>query len=1437
MNILILDDNELGSRYIRDKVEARRSGVTHVHLATRAEKAYALAEQAVARGEPFDALIIDFRLGPGDDGLTVMRRLQEISPDSETILFTGGSDAEIGIEALRSGAIDYFDQGSLNVDELLQRLDWIDGLQRLDRATQEAINAPDTNGLLITIAENALRFGFKRARLWRVIFDGNGKPTGFRGVRQIGNEGLDDFSGVEMPVSEAIHARILLERTSSVLGPKEGPEDSYLARTHPEYQIPVGTLYGLSLRWGGQSRAILMLDHGPTPDYVQPSFQPRLLHRFVTSASAALARAESAEEAHGFREFAGRIENSMAGGQTLEASLELVYGEVCSRIPDVKERCVFKIAVKDLRANTADYVYFRHLGQKQPTYRRNLKDRRAVATLLRTNVTSSIMLNGPEENAAFRQKHQVDQGMPHLGFVFAPMVVGGTVTGALILESSEESAFRFLPWHRDTLARIAREAGASIEAGRLYKQAQTDSQRKATLLQARVYVDLWTRLGRESQEIWQMVLTAITMEKGIGLNRALLFARDDGGGFGLLAGVGERNEREALGKWPSIPPFELRAWVEARAIADKTLILTELSAWEQTSLDAVNSQLEGSLLDQLRPGWNRLTKLDAQSLLPSGLRANSTFDDCAVCLIKIAEQLEVVLYVDNVGHHSPLIDDSLEDAMGLAVFTAQELQARQKKDTARRLLSLSNRDFPHETFLANLDEIAEAAVRFGGADLAIVYPVFPEGIPIPKDLADHAVVFGHKRDETLSRKKHEGGLTDTTLDREQIIMTSLAGSNVVLDNGQILQEHGLVRDEKLQAVISTAIAGEFSGEQFGVLILGYRRPIGNNEEHSQLAKSLARIAGRAIRAKWNHLKVRSELDDLKKVSRAEVGAHRQIMETSVSADARPEHVAAVAAERLRRLIEEGGAPPLTECRVYLRDWAAASNIDPAREIRVGFGDSEGDTNQQYKNSPTLGVIGRAMRTRGAEYVPNVATDPDYLRANLQTRSELAVPLLIREGATVRIIGCINVESSSDDALGGEHLQLVERFAPVVALAIDTAQRRERRSRLLEATQAIAESTDLHRVAQMIASRTLLIAEGASIVDVLYSDRVGFEVTRDRRAGFSPEGALAPTTLGVIARNLALANDQPRFLESLEIPLSDTGDEVQIQALAFLPLAAASADDPTRQPRGRARGIFVYYLQPHVFTEDEKLCLKELANSASAGLNQTNLTDELATETFVYTYTTLVFELAHSLGNHLPLAKLNAERLVENPQSTERLKWASDLRRQLEEIEQSLPASLGMANLDAHRFTHKEVHELVEDVIAKTRRKSDVEFDCASSERPFSAIVDPSQLRRALQHLVRNAAQERLGTKRISIQIVDSTNQDYSARILIEDDGVGFTDEQAQYVLRRPIVTASEDGRRHVGLGLLFAERHAKAMGARLQYLGKSSLGGAAFAIDLRQSET
>jgi phosphoserine phosphatase RsbU/P len=82
-----------------------------------------------------------------------------------------------------------------------------------------------------------------------------------------------------------------------------------------------------------------------------------------------------------------------------------------------------------------------------------------------------------------------------------------------------------------------------------------------------------------------------------------------------------------------------------------------------------------------------------------------------------------------------------------------------------------------------------------------------------------------------------------------------------------------------------------------------------------------------------------------------------------------------------------------------------------------------------------GLVGYAALHKEAVLVPDVSVDPRYLKVVDDVRSELVIPLLVKD----RCIGVFDLESPELDAFNREHVEILTLLASQAAVAIENAR--------------------------------------------------------------------------------------------------------------------------------------------------------------------------------------------------------------------------------------------------------------------------------------------------------------------------------------------------------------------------------------------------------------
>jgi len=108
-SILIIDDEKSMCEFL--SIMLKREGY-RVQYATDPQEGIRLAQKDI-----FDLAIIDIRM-PGMDGLSVLKEIRKISPETATIMITAYASTRTAVQAIKEGAYDYLTKPFKNNDEI-----------------------------------------------------------------------------------------------------------------------------------------------------------------------------------------------------------------------------------------------------------------------------------------------------------------------------------------------------------------------------------------------------------------------------------------------------------------------------------------------------------------------------------------------------------------------------------------------------------------------------------------------------------------------------------------------------------------------------------------------------------------------------------------------------------------------------------------------------------------------------------------------------------------------------------------------------------------------------------------------------------------------------------------------------------------------------------------------------------------------------------------------------------------------------------------------------------------------------------------------------------------------------------------------------------------------------------------------------------------------
>ncbi len=182
---------------------------------------------------------------------------------------------------------------------------------------------------------------------------------------------------------------------------------------------------------------------------------------------------------------------------------------------------------------------------------------------------------------------------------------------------------------------------------------------------------------------------------------------------------------------------------------------------------------------------------------------------------------------------------------------------------------------------------------------------------------------------------------------------------------------------------------------------------------------------------------------------------------------------------------------LVRAVVHYRIFAILLINDRTNELWMRFQIGHAPEVERARIKLGRGVVGQAASTCRAVLIDDVTHAPNYISANPDVRSELAVPLIIKN----RVIGVIDLESEEIAAFTTDQQRLLELTASRMAVAIENARLYTRVSRqaqiltvLSEISREITSILDLDDLLERIGTLLKRVVDFQMFTILLWSDR-------------------------------------------------------------------------------------------------------------------------------------------------------------------------------------------------------------------------------------------------------------------------------------------------------------------------------------------------------------
>jgi diguanylate cyclase (GGDEF)-like protein len=225
-----------------------------------------------------------------------------------------------------------------------------------------------------------------------------------------------------------------------------------------------------------------------------------------------------------------------------------------------------------------------------------------------------------------------------------------------------------------------------------------------------------------------------------------------------------------------------------------------------------------------------------------------------------------------------------------------------------------------------------------------------------------------------------------------------------------------------------------------------------------------------------------------------------------------------------------------------------------------------------------GITGAAAQEKRPIYAADVSKDPRYILSATNTRSELAVPLMVRD----HVVGVLDCQSENLNHFDSETIDLLTLFSTQASMALQNARlyslERQRASQL-EAINAIAQQmTAVLDLKELLFKVCLLVQKAFQVchVSVLLKDEedLVLRASHGKLTGRDPDGGRLPAGAGLwqraldagktlIENNMKASSEIGLYLESgssMCIPLVSFGQTLGVLVLDTARPNAFNAND-------------------------------------------------------------------------------------------------------------------------------------------------------------------------------------------------------------------------------------------------------------------------------------
>lgn len=491
----------------------------------------------------------------------------------------------------------------------------------------------------------------------------------------------------------------------------------------------------------------------------------------------------------------------------------------------------------------------------------------------------------------------------------------------------------------------------------------------------------------------------------------------------------------------------------------------------------------------------------------------------------------------------------------------------------------------------------------------------------------------------------------------------------------------------------------------------------------------------------------------------------------------------------------------------------------ALDIEVASG--LGRTAKRAKLKLGEGITGYVATTGKAVRIDDVRDERRYVELNPKIRSELAVPLFLKD----QVVGVLNVDSTrlkafeaSDEA---ELANLAEQAGEWIRLAWEINQLRTKGDQLealVDMGQVIISENQLDQVLQRITKDSLRLMK-AHLCSIMLLSEDGEELSLKAWAGASqayihrPNLRVNESLVGVVLKTM-----KPMTVldvqKNQQFHQTELARKEGLVSLLTVPLVFQE----------KALGVLsIYTSKTHRFANEEIRLLSAMAGLSSVAIAKAQLLEsvvvaeeKLKAAERLSALGWLAAEIAHEIRNPLTVVQMLFHSMVEDLELEEaNAKDAQLISKRLKHMDRVLEQILTFARSAEPEFDQLNAEEVIEDLSLLVRLKLNEQNIDLAKEIEGAGLNfwgDRAQIEQAILNLVLNACQAMEPGGLLTLRARKVCWKDMPMiSISVSDTGKGIPKEIREQLFE-PFLSARRGG---TGLGLALVKKTVEGHGGKL----------------------